>query len=51
MNGDQKYAMGMAIRNIGDNYKSVSLLKVAIEYVESNPVQMSHKQIDLNALA
>jgi len=35
---DQKYAMGMAIRNIGDNYKSVSLLKVAIEYVESNPV-------------
>lgn len=51
VNADQKYAMGLCLRNIGDNYYSVSLLKVAMDYVEQHPGQMSHQEIDFNLLS
>ena len=39
---DEIYDLGIALRNIGTNYNSVSLLKVSIDYVNAHPGVMSH---------
>jgi hypothetical protein len=51
LNPDQIYDLGIALRNIGPNFASASLLKVAIDYVDANPGELSHKSVNLEVLS
>lgn len=51
LNPDQIYDLGIALRNIGPNFASSSLLKVAIDYVDANLGELSHKSVNLEVLS